>query len=371
MGARCPHCQAELPESSSFCAACGRRIEGWSAVPPPTESQPLPGGQEPTRQMEPTPSLLRAAALSRQKPASKTPAPSRAPSTTGPIETESAMMRAFKRPRAPLVFLLLLLAGSAAAGGFLVVRRHAVATSPPPPTVAVAPPPAAPAPPPAPVEPPKRAKPAARAKTQHREGAVTVTKDGVVMSPAPKATAPAPIAATSPASKPAPVDKPAKPAPVASAPKPAHPAPAPSGALPHKSASTDSRASKDAPAATPPPLDEEGVTETTPLTEEELKSQAEASIDADGVRFVVKTHGAQVRACYERVFKESSPGGRVEIGFAINTEGRAVRVKTETNTTPSEQLGKCLEQRVKEWQFPRPVGGDYELIYPFVFSQGS
>jgi hypothetical protein len=26
---------------------------------------------------------------------------------------------------------------------------------------------------------------------------------------------------------------------------------------------------------------------------------------------------------------------------------------------------------VREWQFPRPVGGDYELIYPFVFAPGS
>jgi hypothetical protein len=282
------------------------------------------------------------------------------------------MMRAFKRPRAPLAIALLVLAGGAAAAGFLVVRRHAVESPPPsPPTVAVAPPPAAPEPvPPAPVhEPVKHGKTGARAKTTHREGAVTITKEGVVMAPAPKATAPAPT--PPPTGKPAPVAKPAKPASTASVPKPSKPAPASKGGLPHKSSGTDSRATNDAPTATPPPLDEEGVTESTPLTEEELKSQAEASIDADGVRFVVKTHGAQVRACYERVFKESSPGGRVEIGFAINTDGRAVRVKTETNTTPSDQLGKCLEQRVKEWQFPRPVGGDYELIYPFVFSQGS
>src|SRR3954469_21436787 len=67
---RCPHCKAELPEKASFCARCGRRIEGWSvakdATPAMGESA-LPGGEEATRQMDPTPSLLRAAALSVKK----------------------------------------------------------------------------------------------------------------------------------------------------------------------------------------------------------------------------------------------------------------------------------------------------------------
>jgi hypothetical protein len=104
-----------------------------------------------------------------------------------------------------------------------------------------------------------------------------------------------------------------------------------------------------------------------------MKRQAEASIDADQVRFVVKSHLSQVRACYERALKEqeTATGGRVEIGFAITPGGRAVRVRTESNSTASEPLARCLEGRVREWQFPRPAGGEYELIYPFVFSSGS
>ena len=102
-----------------------------------------------------------------------------------------------------------------------------------------------------------------------------------------------------------------------------------------------------------------------------MKTQAEASLDADSIRFVVKSHLTQVHACYERAFKESSPGGRVEIGFAITADGAAARVHTESNTTGSDPLAACLESRVKSWRFPRPVGGDYELIYPFVFAAGS
>ncbi|HEX9101529.1 MAG TPA: zinc ribbon domain-containing protein, partial [Polyangia bacterium] len=64
---RCPHCKAELPEKASFCASCGRRIEGWSLpkdATPALGQTALPGSDEATRQVQPTPSLLRAAALS-------------------------------------------------------------------------------------------------------------------------------------------------------------------------------------------------------------------------------------------------------------------------------------------------------------------
>src|SRR5262249_6620136 len=92
-----------------------------------------------------------------------------------------------------------------------------------------------------------------------------------------------------------------------------------SGGLPHKAVATDSKPLDNKPRANPeaakaalePKAD--APEEAAPLTDEEMKKQAEASIDADGVRFVVKSHLSQVHSCYERSFKESSPGGRVEI----------------------------------------------------------
>src|SRR4051812_48054372 len=84
---RCPHCQAMVEDASTFCATCGRRVAGWSAAPLGGEPvAPLAGGEEPTRGMEVTPSLLRAASL----PASK----KKKPAAAGPVETDSALMRA-------------------------------------------------------------------------------------------------------------------------------------------------------------------------------------------------------------------------------------------------------------------------------------
>src|SRR5205823_1113957 len=118
-----------------------------------------------------------------------------------------------------------------------------------------------------------------------------------------------------------------------------------SGGLPHKEVATDSKS------LTMPTVQHETTTESAPPpTAAEEKQEAEAGVDADSVRLVVRQHLPQVRACYGRAFKDASPGGTVEIGFAIDANGRAKDVRTETNTSDSEGLAHCLEQRVREWQ---------------------
>jgi hypothetical protein len=164
--------------------------------------------------------------------------------------------------------------------------------------------------------------------------------------------------------------------PIAVAPAPRTTAP---GALPHKAQATDSRAAPaiaavaPAKAAAPPTGDDSPAPQpaVAPPTEAEQRLEGEASIDADGVRFVVKAHLPQVHACYARAFKDTSPGGTVEIAFVVNRNGTAGRVHVDSNSTGSDGLARCLEARIAEWQFPRPVGGDFELIYPFVFQPGS
>jgi hypothetical protein len=310
---RCPHCKAELPEKASFCARCGRRIEGWSvskdATPAMGESA-LPGGEEATRQMEPTPSLLRAAAISVKKGGRQPPR---------------------RRSMLPLIAGMIVVAVAGGIGGFLVVRarvrRSPSIVTPAPAPIAVAPP-------------------------VVRGPALAMS--GVPSVPAPPKT----IVRKNKAGKRAHV--------IGAVPVPVKARATAAGGLPHKQVATDSKPMQ------MPTVQHETTTESAPPpTEAEQKTEGEASVDADSVRFVVRAHLPQVRSCYGRAFKDSSPGGTVEIGFAIDAAGRAKDVRTETNTTDSEALAHCLEARVREWQFPRPVGGDYELIYPFVFAPGS
>ena len=48
--------------------------------------------------------------------------------------------------------------------------------------------------------------------------------------------------------------------------------------------------------------------------------------------------------------------------------GHATRIRTAENSFGNARLSSCLEQRVAQWQFPRPVAGEPEFQYPFVFA---
>ena len=353
---------------ANFCASCGRKVAGWrtgvrAALGGATAGGvPLPGGDEPTRAVQPSESLLRAVALSKEPPI--------AVSTARPVAVSSAPPVAYAEPppvgastslppvsgaRSPILvggFVLGL--GALLVGAvYFATREHAVAPVAPSnaPTVAnepVAPPVAAPPP----------------AATTKRSHAHRIS---------------APLIATAPSTKPA-ATKPATTAKLLPPPKTAAPVATngtKAGALPHKASTVDSRtATPSGPSAAPTSEMPVAPTETTeneaaPMTEADRRAEAANRADADGVRFVVHAKLPQVHACYTRAFKETSPGGRVDIGFVIGQNGRATKIRTEQNSTESAGLAKCLEQRIGEWEFPKPSSGDFELIYPFVFSPGT
>lgn len=335
-GRMCPHCNRPLPDEATFCNECGRRVEGWQGnVKANSADGELPDEQVETREMQVTPEMLRAAGKKGAPPKGKAAAaPSPSPSPTG--ETDSAMVRGFSQPwfgRAMFVGM----AVAVAVLVFFVVRKKNAAevAAPTEPVPPVAAPPTAP-----PAPPTKGGK-----KRAPKKLAAEAVGKGVVDTP------PTTVDGTK------------------------------AGALPKKSTPTDSKAApvatSDKPGATgtspapKPSLPSEDLpTEAAPLTDDELRQQEEGRLNADQVRYVVKQHLSQVRACYERAFKQDAPGGRVEISFAIGEDGKARRVRTDLNSTGSEPLGKCIEGLVAGWTFPRPVGGEFELTYPFVFSSG-
>lgn len=363
---RCPHCHTALPEKATFCAACGRRIEGWSAVPAdatpamnPAASE-LPGDDAATRQVEPTPSLMRAMALSKR--------------------------RERQVPRVWIAVGMVVVALTGGTAAFFMVRLHKQAQQPRPQLLVAQEPEPVDEPSPAPIV-PSVATPLAPP---------TITKAQPAKPQAPK-VAKAIVPPTPPKPKPAKTMVASGPTRLAAPKMPRVAMPAGNG-LPRKAVHTDSQSiaqltakqqkqaaaqakrEQQESAQVPPPAAPNPALQLPTVAHETTeasgaasddRAEAQASLDADGVRFVVKAHLPQVRACYGRVFKDSSPGGTVEVGFAIDGNGRAKNVRTERNSTDSELLARCLESRVKEWQFPRPVGGDFELIYPFVFAPGS
>ena len=330
----CPHCNRSLPEEATFCNECGRRVEGWHGRvdgTAPSSDTELADGELETREMQVTPGMLRAAG--KQSPDKKVKQPDQAVQDAQDGPSDSVMLRAIRgRPWKGRTAL----AGIAVAAGvgvFWAIRPQPLA--PPAPGGLAAP---------VAVSPPTQAAPSAlltgtksKRRAPKKLAAEAVNKgvvDGSKEGPLPKKT-------TATDSKP-----------VASAKK--SPDPLPSGSAP-----------------APNLPDEDLPSSATPMTDEELKQQEEGRLNADQVRYVVKQHLSQVRACYERQFKQESPGGRVEITFAIGEDGKARRIRTDLNTTGQEPFGRCIEGLIGSWTFPRPVGGEFELTYPFVFSSGS
>lgn len=349
----CPHCNRPLADEATFCNECGRRVEGWQGrvasegAPKPSE---LPDGEVETREMNISPEMLRAAGKKSTQPsgggkaAAATAKP--APTTSDDEPTDSSMMRAIgKRPS----FMPFFVVGGAIAMGVLVylgVRHRQLASIPtetPPVTAPVG------TAPPVTTAPPTTKNGSGKKKGPKKLAAESVDKGATdSKDPPPKAS---PSSPTSPATA-SPKDNS----------KPAVPPPKDTG--------------KPAPATNTPTTkpslpDEDLPSDATPMTEAELREQETARLNADQVRYVVKQHLSQVRACYERQFKQSSPGGRLEVSFAIGEDGKARRIRSDVNTTGSEPFARCIEGLVGGWTFPKPMGGEFELTYPFVFSSGS
>ncbi|PID38783.1 MAG: hypothetical protein CSB49_03665, partial [Proteobacteria bacterium] len=97
-----------------------------------------------------------------------------------------------------------------------------------------------------------------------------------------------------------------------------------------------------------------------------------AEFNAQSVKRVIRHYLPRLGSCYERATKRGQRiGGLIEIRFTIGADGKVKRSVVHANTTGAMGLGKCIAATMKRWRFPKPVGGEVEFIYPFVFSSKS
>jgi hypothetical protein len=93
------------------------------------------------------------------------------------------------------------------------------------------------------------------------------------------------------------------------------------------------------------------------------------SIHPEVIRDVVRRHHGGLKRCYDAALA-GRPAfvGKVSLEWVIDPDGEVARVSVVSNTTGSDELADCLLHQVASMHFPRPQGGEAEVVsYPFVF----
>jgi hypothetical protein len=149
---------------------------------------------------------------------------------------------------------------------------------------------------------------------------------------------------------------------------PARPAPPPAAAPSRGGPGAAAPAAPAPPAAPPAPAP---APPAAPAARDDDPGEVEAQIDAESVRIIMRQHKGDVRGCYNQGLKSNpDASGTIEVQFAIDAQGRAVKRRVITDTVGLPGVGECIIGQLGRWQFPRPVGGEVEFVYPFILSPG-
>lgn len=101
-----------------------------------------------------------------------------------------------------------------------------------------------------------------------------------------------------------------------------------------------------------------------PLDDE---ASIEGGLDRDQIAAVINRNKGQIIYCYEQGLQGTpSLNGRVSVAFVIGANGRITTAKVAQTSLRSAQVESCMIAKMKNWQFPRPVGNvNVDVLYPF------
>jgi hypothetical protein len=86
------------------------------------------------------------------------------------------------------------------------------------------------------------------------------------------------------------------------------------------------------------------------------------------VKRVIDQHLDEIQYCYESALMENSAiMGRIVYEWKILMSGNVGEVRIVSSTVNSHIIHDCIKEAIKTWQFPKPVGAEVIVSYPFVF----
>lgn len=86
------------------------------------------------------------------------------------------------------------------------------------------------------------------------------------------------------------------------------------------------------------------------------------------VKRVIDQHLSEISYCYETALM-SNPAimGRIVFEWKILMTGRVGQVRIVASSINSHEVHNCIKAAIQTWQFPKPVGTEVVVSYPFVF----
>jgi outer membrane biosynthesis protein TonB len=94
----------------------------------------------------------------------------------------------------------------------------------------------------------------------------------------------------------------------------------------------------------------------------------EGGMSREMVKQVIDQHLQEITYCYENALM-SNPNilGRMVFEWKILMNGRVGEIRIVASSVNSHEIHDCIKSAIKSWQFPKPMGTEVVVSYPFVF----
>jgi hypothetical protein len=94
------------------------------------------------------------------------------------------------------------------------------------------------------------------------------------------------------------------------------------------------------------------------------------SLSRGAVQKVVEARMGGIQRCYEvQLLKFPGLQGKIVFDWVISPKGTVASARQVRSSMRSPNVASCVLMQMRDWTFPRPVGGSVRVRYPFVFRQ--
>ena len=97
-------------------------------------------------------------------------------------------------------------------------------------------------------------------------------------------------------------------------------------------------------------------------------AQVKGFLSKEQIDRVVRANQAAIKYCFEAEMQHQPKlEGAVHMNWRIDLSGRVSVAKVAKTTLSNARVEGCMSRQIKRWVFPKPDGGEVDVVYPFLF----